>query len=117
MGDPPSGKKATVTLSDSELTALPKVVLHDHLDGGLRPATILEIADATGRRMPETDAGALGAWFVQATSAGSAPRFLRAFEHTVAVMPDGRLWVLTARDGGAAGLAPWPGLAAAPDGV
>lgn len=39
------------------------------------------------------------------------------WEHTVAVMPDGRLWVLTARDGGAAGLAAWPGLAAAPDGV
>jgi adenosine deaminase len=86
MDDPPSSKKATVTLSDSELTALPKVVLHDHLDGGLRPATILEIADATGRRMPETDAGALGAWFVQAASAGSLPRFLRTFEHTVAVM-------------------------------
>ena len=41
------------------------------------------------------------------------------WEHTVAVLPDGRLWVLTARDGGAAGLAPWPtsGVAAAPDGV
>jgi methionyl aminopeptidase len=39
------------------------------------------------------------------------------WEHTVAVMPDGRLWVLTARDGGAAGLAAWPGLAASVDGV
>jgi len=75
-----------VTVSDSELAALPKIVLHDHLNGGLRPATILELADASGWHLPETDAGALGAWFVQAASAGSLPRFLQTFEHTVAVM-------------------------------
>ncbi len=75
-----------MTPSDSELAALPKVVLHDHLNGGLRPATVLEIANAIGWHLPETDAGALGAWFVQAASAGSLPRFLRTFEHTIAVM-------------------------------
>jgi len=75
-----------VTLSDAVAAALPKVVLHDHLDGGLRPATILELADAVGRDMPESESAALGAWFVQAASAGSLPRFLQTFEHTVAVM-------------------------------
>jgi len=72
--------------SDADLAALPKIVLHDHLNGGLRPSTILELADERGLRMPEADAGALGAWFVQAASAGSLPRFLQTFEHTVAVM-------------------------------
>lgn len=75
-----------MTLPDAVVAALPKVVLHDHLDGGLRPATVLELAAASGREMPESEAGALGAWFVQAASAGSLPRFLQAFEHTVAVM-------------------------------
>jgi adenosine deaminase len=75
-----------MTLSDAAATALPKVVLHDHLDGGLRPDTILELADAAGLDMPETDSGALAAWFVQAASAGSLPRFLQTFDHTVSVM-------------------------------
>ena len=39
------------------------------------------------------------------------------WEHTVAVLPDGRLWVLTARDGGVAGLGAWPGVAASLDEV
>ena len=45
--------------------ALPKVTLHDHLDGGLRPATMVEIADEVGHRLPTTDADELGRWFHQ----------------------------------------------------
>ncbi len=75
-----------MSLSDAVATALPKIALHDHLDGGLRPATILELADAAGRDLPASDPAALGAWFLQAASAGSLPRFLQTFEHTVAVM-------------------------------
>ena len=65
----------------------PKVLLHDHLDGGLRPQTIIELADATGYQdLPESDASALGRWFVDAAGSGSLERYLETFAHTVGVM-------------------------------
>jgi adenosine deaminase len=65
----------------------PKALLHDHLDGGLRPATIVELADAAGYRgLPTTDAEALGAWFRDSADSGSLERYLETFAHTVAVM-------------------------------
>lgn len=68
------------------ISSLPKVVLHDHLDGGLRPATIIELADAIGYTLPSTDADALGTWFVEAADSGSLVRYLETFDHTIAVM-------------------------------
>jgi adenosine deaminase len=65
--------------------ALPNVVLHDHLDGGLRPATVLDLADDIGHRLPASEPAALATWFDQRTS-GSLEGYLAAFEHTVAVM-------------------------------
>jgi adenosine deaminase len=68
------------------IRALPKAVLHDHLDGGLRVGTILEIADETGYQgLPANDSVALSDWFHQGMS-GSLERYLEAFVHTVAVM-------------------------------
>ena len=64
----------------------PKVLLHDHLDGGLRPSTALEIADEIGHRLPADTADALGTWFVESADSGSLPRYLETFDHTVAVM-------------------------------
>jgi adenosine deaminase len=64
----------------------PKVLLHDHLDGGLRPATILEIADDVGHGLPADTPEALDAWFVESASSGSLERYLETFVHTVAVM-------------------------------
>lgn len=65
---------------------LPKVVLHDHLDGGLRVDTVLELAAAAGYgRLPASQADALADWFDQGNS-GSLERYLQAFEHTVGVM-------------------------------
>jgi len=64
----------------------PKVLLHDHLDGGLRPATILELAAEVGHELPATDADALGRWFAEAADSGSLVRYLETFDHTVAVM-------------------------------
>jgi adenosine deaminase len=65
----------------------PKVLLHDHLDGGLRPQTVLELADEAGyRALPATDADALGRWFRQAADSGSLERYLETFAHTVAVL-------------------------------
>jgi len=65
---------------------VPKAVLHDHLDGGLRPGTIVEIAAEIGHVLPAESPPALDRWFVDAASSGSLPRYLATFEHTVAVM-------------------------------
>ncbi len=69
-----------------EIRALPKVSLHDHLDGGLRPATIVELAAQVGHSLPTDDPEELGRWFVESASAGSLERYLETFGHTVAVM-------------------------------
>jgi adenosine deaminase len=75
-----------VAISHADIVKAPKALLHDHLDGGLRPATVVELADAIGHRLPETDPEALGAWFVSAADSGSLERYLETFAHTVAVM-------------------------------
>ena len=67
--------------------AAPKVLLHDHLDGGLRPATIVELAREQGYRgLPTNDPGELGRWFHQSAASGSLSLYLRGFTHTIAVM-------------------------------
>ncbi len=68
------------------IPALPKVVLHDHLDGGLRPQTVLELAGEVGHELPAQDAEALGTWFREAADSGSLVRYLETFDHTIAVM-------------------------------
>ncbi len=64
----------------------PKVLLHDHLDGGLRPATIVELAAQIGHELPAADAESLGRWFTESADSGSLERYLETFDHTVAVM-------------------------------
>ncbi|MCA0295659.1 MAG: adenosine deaminase [Actinobacteria bacterium] len=66
--------------------AVPKVALHDHLDGGLRPSTIVEEAAAVGHALPTDDPAALGEWFFEAADSGSLVRYLETFDHTIAVM-------------------------------
>jgi adenosine deaminase len=65
---------------------VPKVLLHDHLDGGLRPQTIIELAAEAGHQLPAGDAETLGRWFTDSADSGSLVRYLETFEHTVAVM-------------------------------
>jgi adenosine deaminase len=63
------------------------VLLHDHLDGGLRPATVVELADAAGYSgLPTTDVDELGRWFLAAAHSGSLVHYLETFGHTVGVM-------------------------------
>ncbi|WP_233493957.1 adenosine deaminase [Desertihabitans brevis] len=69
-----------------QIRALPKVALHDHLDGGLRPATVLELAAEVGHPLPAGDADALADWFFEAADSGSLVRYLQTFHHTIAVM-------------------------------
>jgi adenosine deaminase len=74
-------------LNAETIARAPKVLLHDHLDGGLRPQTVLELADEAGYRdLPAQDAESLARWFRQAADSGSLERYLETFAHTVAVM-------------------------------
>jgi adenosine deaminase len=75
-----------VAVTYDDIIKAPKALLHDHLDGGLRPATIVELADAIGHPLPESDPGRLARWFVAAADSGSLERYLTTFAHTVAVM-------------------------------
>jgi adenosine deaminase len=74
-------------ITDETILRAPKVLLHDHLDGGLRPATVIDLAARTGYAdLPSTDADRLGAWFRDAADSGSLERYLETFAHTVGVM-------------------------------
>jgi len=74
-------------LTDEQIRRAPKALLHDHLDGGLRPQTIIEIAETVGYQgLPATDAEALGQWFRDSADSGSLERYLETFDHTLAVM-------------------------------
>ena len=74
-------------LNADSIRRAPKVLLHDHLDGGLRPRTVLELADAVGYRgLPADDAEALARWFREAADSGSLETYLETFAHTVGVM-------------------------------
>ena len=69
-----------------DIRTLPKVSLHDHLDGGLRPQTIIELAAEIGLDLPATDADALGAWFAEQSDSCSLVDYLKTFDITTAVM-------------------------------
>lgn len=74
-------------LNAETIRTAPKVVLHDHLDGGLRPATVIELARECGySKLPTEDPAELGRWFVDAANSGSLERYLETFAHTTAVM-------------------------------
>lgn len=81
-----------------EIRQAPKVLLHDHLDGGLRPATIIELAGEIGHELPAVDAESLGRWFAEAADSRSLVRYLETFDHTVAVMQTGDALTRVARE-------------------
>jgi adenosine deaminase len=93
-GEAPTGAGAApgqqgrgeLTLAE-KIKQAPKALLHDHLDGGLRPQTVLEIADEVGyAALPASDAESLGTWFLESADSGSLERYLETFDHTLAVM-------------------------------
>jgi len=76
-----------VSLTLEQLRTVPKVLLHDHLDGGVRPATIVELARETGYRgLPSGDVAELARWMAGAAQRGNLELYLEAFQHTVGVM-------------------------------
>jgi adenosine deaminase len=84
--EPP--KEDRIMKFDKELLqSLPKVLLHEHLDGVLRPETIIELARDTGYTgLPTADAQALAQWFYRGANQGSLAKYLEGFAHTIAVM-------------------------------
>ncbi|WP_055600941.1 adenosine deaminase [Streptomyces aureus] len=81
-----TSQTASVPSAD-QIRRAPKVLLHDHLDGGLRPGTIIELAREQGyQQLPETEPDKLGIWFREAADSGSLERYLETFAHTCAVM-------------------------------
>jgi adenosine deaminase len=92
----PSGAQGSVKITDAssistptpdQILRAPKVLLHDHLDGGLRPATVIDLARDTGwPELPEKNPELLGEWFRRSADSGSLERYLETFRHTVGVM-------------------------------
>src|SRR5271155_3077567 len=69
------------------LQRLPKVLLHEHLDGVLRPRTVIDLArDAKYTSLPTDDPDALSQWFFRGANQGSLTKYLEGFAHTIAVM-------------------------------
>ena len=75
------------SLSRDVLIRVPKVLLHEHLDGGLRPLTVIEIAHEVGYQgLPTRDPDELAAWFLADSPGSDLVRYLEGFAHTTAVM-------------------------------
>jgi len=78
------GDKLTEVL---DFKRLPKVLLHEHLDGGVRPKTVIDLAQELGYAgLPTTDAAELGQWFHRGAQRGNLPEYLEGFAHTIGVM-------------------------------
>ncbi|MBX3312285.1 MAG: adenosine deaminase [Microbacteriaceae bacterium] len=75
-----------MAFSEAELRPLPKISLHDHLDGGLKPSTIIELADEIGYELPANTPESLGNWFFESCQSGNLVDYLKTFDVTLAVM-------------------------------
>ena len=90
----------TTPLTLEMIQRAPKALLHDHLDGGLRPQTIIELGESVGFELPENEPELLGGWFAEKADSGSLVEYLKTFDLTIGerlalvcwdVMPSGML--------------------------
>jgi adenosine deaminase len=82
----PIDQHGDTVLQGLSIRGLPKVSLHDHLDGGVRPQTIIELGEAIGLELPRSDGDALAEWFAEKSDSGSLVEYLKTFDLTTAVM-------------------------------
>lgn len=93
-----------VKVQGASLRSLPKISLHDHLDGAVRPATVVELAQEIGLELPHTSTGsvsdgrALGDWFGSQADSGSLVNYLKTFDLTVGVMQSAEALTRVARE-------------------
>ncbi|MBT6445042.1 MAG: adenosine deaminase family protein, partial [Acidimicrobiaceae bacterium] len=73
-------------LTTDEVRVAPKVLLHDHLDGGLRPSTVVDLAKDSGYELPTSNPDELATWMVRGASRLDLTLYLETFAHTVGVM-------------------------------
>jgi len=85
-------------LDGVSIRSLPKISLHDHLDGAVRPDTIAELAAEAGIDLPERDADELTEWFAERTDSGSLTEYLTTFDVTTSVMQTREQLVRVARE-------------------
>lgn len=89
---PPTAIKSRMTATSlprepgPRLGTAPKVLLHEHLDGGLRPETLFDLCRARGIDIPAPDPAALARWMHDNANSGSLERYLRGFAITCAAM-------------------------------
>ena len=82
----PIDQHGDAVIEGVSIRSLPKVSLHDHLDGGVRPATIIELGGEIGLDVPDTDHEGLAGWFAEKSDSGSLVEYLKTFDLTTAVM-------------------------------
>ncbi|MGO2049128.1 MAG: adenosine deaminase [Microbacterium sp.] len=75
-----------VRIQGVSLRSLPKISLHDHLDGAVRPATVVELAEEIGLELPASSGRGLEEWIGSQAESGSLVKYLKAFDLTVGVM-------------------------------
>ena len=89
----------TNTPTSDQIKRVPKALLHDHLDGGLRPETIIEIAQKISyKKLPTEDPKKLAEWFEESCNSHSLVRYLETFSHTIAVMQTKEAIIQVARE-------------------
>jgi adenosine deaminase len=79
-------REAVAVPGGTDLKKLPKALLHEHLDGGLRPQTLLDLCRARGVQVPAEDAASLARWMQANANSGSLERYLKGFAITIAAM-------------------------------
>ncbi|KPJ88199.1 MAG: adenosine deaminase [Spirochaetes bacterium DG_61] len=79
-------KQKKVVLSEELIRKIPKVLLHDHLDGGLRPHSIIELSKSHRLKLPENDSEKLSRWFFEGSNRGNLREYLKGFKITTGVM-------------------------------